>query len=113
MKKHEHHLRNLHHNQNGFIGICDDCQRIHLAFGVVMFSMEYVHFTTWQKNIAMEINKCERCICPHTKHFVFGTESEHLKLVLSGKELGQLNDLIIPGLLILEAERLINDRSPI
>jgi hypothetical protein len=105
---HDHQLNYLHHDQNGFIGYCSHCNSIHLAFGVVMFAMEQEYFEKWYHKVANEYAQFKHIICPHAKHFVFDTESKNMRLVFNLKEMHQLIQLIEPGLIVLEARRIIN-----
>ncbi len=107
MQHHEHSLRHLHCNQNGYIGYCNCCQRILVAFGVVMFSMDYLNLMAWQQKIAFELRNFASHSCPNAKHFVVNTDCENLRLVLTWREMNQLNDLISPGILLLQIEHWI------
>ncbi len=108
MNKHEHQLHHLHHDENGFIGYCPQCSSIHLAFGVAMSAMEHEAFTLWYQKVVDEYHAFQHKICPHAKHFVFETDSPNIRMVFNWKELHQLIHLIEPGLMVLEARRIIN-----
>jgi hypothetical protein len=111
MSDHALALCHLHHNQFGFIGYFEECKRIQIVFGVAMFSMEYIDFLGWHQRLIKEKEKIQFRLCPKVKHFVFPTENHHLQLVFSATELGNIIDLIGPGLLVLEARQLLASKQ--
>lgn len=108
MNNHEHQLNYLHHDEYGFIGYCPSCSTVHIAFGVVMCAMEQEQFNLWFGKITTEYNAFKHKICPHAKHFVFETGNKNMRLVFNWKELHQLIHLVEPGLVVLEARRILN-----
>jgi hypothetical protein len=106
-----HPLIPLHHTPHGFIGFCDHCQKIHLAFGVVFMQLDLTEFRTWHLHLQAEMHQAQHRICPKEKHFLFPTESPNLRLLFNWKELEQLDELIAPALLMLETNEILGNRS--
>ena len=109
MTSHAHQLSYLLHDESGFIGDCPSCATLHIALGVVVYALERQQFALWYGKITDEYNAFKHKICPHAKHFVFDTGSKTMRLVFNWKELHQLIHLIEPGLVVLEARRILNN----
>jgi hypothetical protein len=103
----DHPLIPLHHTPHGFIGYCDQCQKIHLAFVVVFMQLDLTEFRTWHLRLQKEMFHAQHRICPKEKHFLFPTESANLRLLFNWKELEQLDELIAPALLLIETKEIL------
>jgi hypothetical protein len=77
----------LHFNRNGFVGLMKTVDQIQVGCGIVIVTMGKNEFLIWNTQIEKQRDAFRNKVCHCQKYFMFTTGNEHVKLMLSWKEM--------------------------
>lgn len=93
----------LHHNKHGCITWCPECNHINIAFGTVVFAMDPARFYAFRQILNTDMRQCIFSQTCRNKTLAYHTDSRHVNIVLSYRELIQLLSLLNYSALMYEA----------
>ena len=100
-------LRTIVQQNDGYLLHCDDCQHFHLGFGNLGLTLTERELCGFIRELEKEILDWEGRIPPGEKRFYFQTDSAKVKMILCHREMVQWQKLLAQGLLIVQAQRIM------
>ena len=89
-----HYQTLYHHENNGYVIRCTQCEQFQIGFGNVILSMDEKEFRYFCQWICKIMGEQEPLKDPLLKSLMIPTPCEGLKLFLSQRELTELNEML-------------------
>lgn len=91
---------------------CSGCGGFTLAFGTAMVTVFEEYLKHIYDLVDNQLKTHKNRVCPNAKAFLFNvSEVQNLKLVLTYTEMVNLQKLLDHGLILLEAQQILDDAS--
>lgn len=104
-------LKVIVQQNEGYLLHCRDCQHFHLGFGNLGLTLTEGELRGFTQELEKKIHAWEGRVHPSEKSFTFQTDSAKVKMLLCHREMVQWQQLLAKGLLILQAERIMQSGS--
>ena len=103
---HQHHCRTLASHELGYVGFCEGCRMVNVAFQNSLFCLTLEQFGEFCGLIA-ERQAMKPFLTTHGTELMLVTPMPNYFLLFSEEELIQLSALLQEAALVLEAERIL------
>lgn len=99
----------LHQNKHGCISWCPECNYINVAFGTILFALTPAQFNNFRYVLQNDLAHCVSGKNCCNKTLLYNTDSRNVNIVLSYRELVQLDSLVNYASLLYDAYVIIYD----
>ncbi|RZM18143.1 MAG: hypothetical protein EOO88_41525 [Pedobacter sp.] len=104
---HSHHFHTLAESEQGYVGICEVCRTVNIAFQNSLFCLAISQFDAF-KEMVYERLAMRPVSTSHGKDFLLPTPMPNYFLLFSHKELDQFCALLSEATPVMEAERILS-----
>ncbi len=104
---HKHHFRTFAETIHGYIGLCDGCGVINVAFNNSLFCLTFEQFEGFYEMVTDRAGM-RPFGTTHGKEWLLHTPMPNYFLIFSDEELDHLKTLLDEATPVLEAQRILN-----
>ncbi|GAB3492429.1 hypothetical protein GCM10027341_06540 [Spirosoma knui] len=108
--EHNHQFRLFAQNSLGYVGICDGCKVVNVAFQNSLFCLALGQFDDFRELIHDRLAMKPFCTS-HGKELLMVTPMPNYFILFSEADLTSLGELLQEAAPVLEAERILNLKS--
>lgn len=104
--EHQHHLRNLIQQENGYIGYCAGCQSYNVAYKNSLFILSESEFACYREVMA-ERTAMRPFFTTHDKSWLLKTPMPNYFMLFSDNELDELVQMMDEASILMEVDQLL------
>ena len=104
--EHQHHLKTLSQNENGYIGYCAGCQSFNVAYKNSLFILAEAEFACYQEVMA-DRTAMRPFFTTHGKEWLMKTPMPNYFITFSDDEINDLIQLMEEATLIMEVGQIL------
>jgi len=104
---HKHHFRSFAQNEFGYVGMCEDCRVVNVAFNNSLFCLSLDQFDAFAEMIFDRLAMQPFCTT-HGKELLLPTPMPNYFLLFSEDDLTNLCALLTEAAPVLEAQRILD-----
>lgn len=104
---HQHQFRTITEFEDGYIGICETCRTVNLAYKNSLFCVPEAEFDEFRRMLDQRIG-VRYFPTSHGKEMLLHTPTQYYSVLFSEDELDELLGHMAEVALVLEANRILN-----